>query len=549
MEHVNPAKRPTVMVEDSKWTGYFIELQPLPCSHLLQSQVRITDRRDELVQKVRCIIQDFGEKENLLQGMKTVDALERLGVGYHFEQEIATFMDVLSSRKPAVGDDLCAVALQFRLLRQHHYDATCDVFKTFLDDNGDFKDALRSDVDALLSLYEAAHVSKCNEDVLNRAVVFTVDRLSYLANGGSLPKPIQNKVLHALAAPTYRRIKRLQAKLYISIYDDDNEKDHDILELAKLDFHILQQMHRDEVRSICMWYKDLNPKSTIGQYIRERPVECYYWALGAFYEPHYANARMMFAKFLILSTFFDDIFDSYGTLDEVRQFNQAVQSWDEEAARKIGNCYAYVLSYFSDTYEAFVADNGASLMGIDYVKEAMKEISSCMLKELVWREERQVPTVHAYLTQAAVISVQYVPAAVTALVGMNAKDEVLSWAGSYPKIIEIAATMCRLMDDVAGHENEKEDRSRCFTAVDCYVNEHGATVQQAKKALRGLLEEHWRRINQEFLSNVTVPVPLLTVLIDIVRIMDSMYIDVDAYSKCSKLADPIHKLLNECVHH
>ena len=121
-----------------------------------------------------------------------------------------------------------------------------------MDDNGDFKDALRSDVDALLSLYEAAHVSKCNEDVLNRAVVFTVDRLSYLANGGNLPRPIQNKVLHALAAPTYRRIKRLQAKLYISIYDDDNEKDHDILELAKLDFHILQQMHRDEVRSICL---------------------------------------------------------------------------------------------------------------------------------------------------------------------------------------------------------------------------------------------------------------------------------------------------------
>ena len=84
------------------------------------------------MQKVRCIIQDFGEKENLLQGMKTVDALERLGVGYHFEQEIATFMDVLSSRKPAVGDDLCAVALQFRLLRQHHYDATCGIYNYFI---------------------------------------------------------------------------------------------------------------------------------------------------------------------------------------------------------------------------------------------------------------------------------------------------------------------------------------------------------------------------------------------------------------------------------
>ncbi|CAO2146271.1 unnamed protein product [Urochloa humidicola] len=105
------------------------------------------------------------------------------------------------------------------------------------------------------------------------------------------------------------------------------------------------------------------------------------------------------------------------------------------------------------------------------------------------------------------------------------------------------------MDDIAGHENEKSERSKCFTAVDCYVKEHGATVQQAKKELNGLVEEHWRRINQEFLSNDTLPVPLLKLLVDLVRTMDGMYIDVDTYSKCSKVADPIHKVLNECVDH
>ncbi|OEL12694.1 (-)-germacrene D synthase [Dichanthelium oligosanthes] len=413
--------------------------------------------------------------------MKTIDALERLGVGYHFEQEIAKFMDVLS-RKPVASDDSCAVALQFRLLRQHHYDITCEVFKNFLDENGDFKDNLSSNIDALLSLYEAAHLSKRNEDMLNSAIVFIVDRLSSLANGGHLHKPIQDKVLHALAAPTHRRTRRLQAKLYISIYEDDNENNKDILELAKLDFHILQQMHRDEVKSISLWYKDLKPRSTLGPYIRERPVECYYWALSVFYEPQYSKARMMFAKLLILLSFFDDIFDSYGTLDEVRQFNQAVQSWDQEAARKIGKGYAYVMSHLSKTLEEFVAEDGASPVGIDCLKESvksmphlihtstglvplhmcdrnfvadgLKEASNCMLQEVVWREERQVPTVHDYLMQAAAISVLYVPVAVISFIGTDAKDEVFSWACSFPKIIEIAAIMCRLMDDIAGHENE-----------------------------------------------------------------------------------------------
>jgi hypothetical protein len=36
---------------------------------------------------------------------------------------------------------------------------------------------------------------------------------------------------------------------------------------------------------------------------------------------------MMFAKILTLLTFFDDTFDSYGTMDEVRQFSQTVQRY------------------------------------------------------------------------------------------------------------------------------------------------------------------------------------------------------------------------------
>lgn len=75
-----------------------------------------------------------------------------------------------------------------------------------------------------------------------------------------------------------------------------------------------------------------------------------------------------------------------------------------------------------------------------------------MLQEVVWRQEVQVPTVDDYFKQAAVISVMYLPVAVILFIGMNASDEHFTWANSLPKIIEIGATMCRLMDDIAGHE-------------------------------------------------------------------------------------------------
>lgn len=122
-----------------------------------------------------------------------------------------------------------------------------------MDENADFKDTLRSDADTLLSLYEAAHLGKRDEDLLSRAIIFTADCLSSLVKGGQLPKLILERIQHSLAMPTQRRMKRLEAKLYISIYENDvGSRNQDILELAKLDFHILQQMHRDEVKNISL---------------------------------------------------------------------------------------------------------------------------------------------------------------------------------------------------------------------------------------------------------------------------------------------------------
>lgn len=121
-----------------------------------------------------------------------------------------------------------------------------------MDENGDFKSTLQSDVDALVNFYEAAHLGKCDEKILSNAIVFTTDRLSSIVMDRQLPNHIREGVEHALSAPTQRRMKRLEARLYIPIYENNEEKDKDILELAKLDFCILQKMHREEVQTISL---------------------------------------------------------------------------------------------------------------------------------------------------------------------------------------------------------------------------------------------------------------------------------------------------------
>ncbi|KAF3772479.1 Myrcene synthase [Nymphaea thermarum] len=91
--------------------------------------------------------------------MELVDTLQRLGVSYHFEKEIKVVMDsIFEDRKEC--EDLHAAALRFRLLRQHGYPASPDVFKVFKDESGKFKNILAEDVKGLLSLYDTSRTRR-----------------------------------------------------------------------------------------------------------------------------------------------------------------------------------------------------------------------------------------------------------------------------------------------------------------------------------------------------------------------------------------------------
>ena len=58
-----------------------------------------------------------------------IDAIERLGVAYHFEQEIEAivqqFYDKYSSHDGLYEQDLHYISLRFRILRQHGFSVSC----------------------------------------------------------------------------------------------------------------------------------------------------------------------------------------------------------------------------------------------------------------------------------------------------------------------------------------------------------------------------------------------------------------------------------------
>ncbi|KAJ8622308.1 hypothetical protein MRB53_030837 [Persea americana] len=107
--------------------------------------------------------------------MVMIDNLQRLGIDYHFREEIESILCSLSENDNAISC-IHVVALRFRLLREHGYYASPDVFNSFKDKEGRFKLQLTADIKGLMSLYESSKLST-GEDILDEVNDFASKNL------------------------------------------------------------------------------------------------------------------------------------------------------------------------------------------------------------------------------------------------------------------------------------------------------------------------------------------------------------------------------------
>ena len=98
-----------------------------------------------------------------------------------------------------------------------------------------------NDVRGILGLYEATHLRVHEEGILDEALVFTTTHLESVVE--HLEYPLAEQVTHSLKQPVRKGLNRLEARLFISIYQHEAPHDKALLKLAKLDFNLVQSLH------------------------------------------------------------------------------------------------------------------------------------------------------------------------------------------------------------------------------------------------------------------------------------------------------------------
>ncbi|KAL6188833.1 hypothetical protein ACLB2K_040224 [Fragaria x ananassa] len=158
-------------------------------------------------------------------------------------------------------------------------------------------------------------------------------------------------------------------------------------------------------------------------------VECYLSPLGVFFEPKYYIARRTLCKFIYMVAVIDDMYDVYGTLEELELFNEAIQRWDISAMDPLPDymkvCYKTLLDVYTELEENLASEG--SLYGIHHARESMKMHVGGYMKEDRWFNSNYTPTIDEYMPLAALTSLYSL--AIVAAVGMGVGLQKTPWIG------------------------------------------------------------------------------------------------------------------------
>ncbi|KAM3696545.1 hypothetical protein ACB098_06G048200 [Castanea mollissima] len=521
--------RRTANFHPSIWGDHFINNTSEDKDIHLRKVSEVEELKDEVRNKI------FASTSHLSQQLGLIDALQRLGVAYHFEREIqkalehiyATFND-----KNDV-DDLYKVSLSFRLLRQEGFKVSCDVFNKFKDEDGQFKESLTNNVEAMLAFYEATHLRVHGEDILDEALEFTATHLKSIAS--LIGNPLAAQITRALKQPLHKGIPRLEARRYISIYEQDASHNKVLLKLSILDFNLVQSLHKEELRYITRWWKDLDFATKL-PFARDRVVECYFWIVAVYFEPQYSLARKILTKVISMTSILDDIYDVYGTLEELEPFTEAIERWDisciDQLPEYMQICYRALFDVF-EAIENELAKKERSYR-VTYAKDAMKRLVRAYFDEAKWFHQNYIPTMEEYMHVALKTSGYPMLTAISFL-GMDdiVTKEAFDWIFSNPKIITASSVIGRLMDDMKSHKFEQE-RGHAASAVECYMKQHGVSEQVVHDEFSRQVTNAWKDINEECIRPTVVPMPLLMRVLNLARVIDVIYKEGDGYTHVGK---------------
>ncbi|KAL3519578.1 hypothetical protein ACH5RR_017727 [Cinchona calisaya] len=466
------------------------------------SEKKYKTRAQTLKEDVTCM---FVEASDSLSKLELIDSLSKLGLSNSFEDEIKEVLDAIGLKDNVLSlqYDLYATSLCFRLLRHYGYDASQDMFLGFVEaSTGKFLKSSNINVKGLLELFEASTLGREGENVLNEARLFSIESLSDF--GANSDYKLAKQVLQAMSLPLQRRVEWYNIKKHINAHEKDHTSTNTkLIELAKLNFNLVQASHQEDLKEVSRWWMGLLNKEKLS-FSRDRMVESFLYAAGIASEPQHGSLRKWLSKVIKLILIIDDAYDVYGSLEEMECFTNAVERWNPQEVNELPEGIKVCFWTLQNTTEEMAAEieqqKGWNSV-LPYLQKTWADFCRSLLVESVWYNKGYTPSLQEYLDNAWISSSGPLLSLLVILgVADGMSQDVAEYLEDCRDIIYQSSLIIRLCNDQGTSAAELE-RGDAASSILCHMREANVAEDVAREHIRSLITKAWRNINGQCITS------------------------------------------------
>ncbi|KGN64589.1 (3S,6E)-nerolidol synthase 1 [Cucumis sativus] len=458
--------------------------------------------------------------------LNLIDATQRLGIDYHFQEEIEAVLQrqyvLFNAIQYNPDTDLHKAALLFRLFRQQGYLVSADVFKSFMDKKGKFKEELREDVKGLSSLYEASQLCiDGDEIILEEAEVFSRHWLNARSEAD-----LANFVHNTIAYPHHKSVVQFMTLNYFEDHMQcPNKWIHIFQDAAKMELHSSQRLRQNEVAQFMKWWKDTELGKGLS-FARDQPIKWYVASLVCLTDSFYSEQRIQLAKSITFIYLIDDLFDVFGTLNELTLFTEAVYRWDLAAAEGLPDsmkiCLRCLFEVTNEICYHIYQKHGWN--PIHFLHKEWAKLCKAFLVEAEWLSCGHSPSAEDYLKNGIVTTgIPLTLLHAFLLLGQQITDETVQLFDDDLDIVSSTATVLRLWDDLGTAKDEKQE-GRDGSYLEYYMKENPSiSYEETQQHTMKRISNAWKTLNRESLLSNQFPSKFNQACLNVARAVPLAY--------------------------
>ncbi|KAL1289373.1 hypothetical protein AAHE18_20G053300 [Arachis hypogaea] len=311
-----------------------------------------------MLKEAKHVMKKLISEDPIMESLCMVDLIQRLGIEHHFQEHIEAALEkqhFIVTRDPidfVQSHQLDKVALTFRLLRQGGYSVNADIFERLKNNRVQFGEAYGEDLTSLIAVHEAAQLSIGEEDTSLEDVGRLCRELLHSWLSRHHHHHEAQYVAISLQQPLHHNLPRFMDKTILLRNFKPDKKSVCFVELAEINSCIVRLMNQHEALQVSKWWKG-EAMSKEPKFAEYEALKWYMWSMACFTDPSFSDQRLELTKPISLVYIIDDIFDVYGTLDQLILFTDAVKRWELTGTEHLPEFMKKCLSALYEITNAF----------------------------------------------------------------------------------------------------------------------------------------------------------------------------------------------------